>query len=155
MQKYTAKILMAISLLTIGGLTAANAQIESDSVFRINVPFAFEVKNKTLPAGEYQIKATDDLGDAPTLLEIQSLKGPHEGVVFDTVPISLNDAPKKSNIVFDKVGSDYYLSEIWEAGNSNGNQVEEPVNMKKLEKDGMKAEKQVIQTERTKKKATE
>lgn len=151
MKSYLTKILMGFSFLIIGGLTVANAQINSDAILKIKVPFAFKVREKMMPAGEYIIKTADDTGDANTLLQIYDVDKRGKAAIFDSVPLSVSNSPTKSNIIFGKVRGNYYLSEIWEEDNANGNQVEEPVNMKKIEKNGMKMEKEVIAAKMAKK----
>lgn len=152
MKNYSAKIILTLLFLGAGGMTVVKAQVNDDAIFKINVPFAFQVRDKTMPAGEYIIRPSDATGDANTILQINNTKEKRYTALFDSIPLSVDTAPLKSNVIFGKVNNKYYLSEVWEQNNTNGNQVEEPVSIKKLEKRGIKKEKQVIEAELSKKK---
>jgi hypothetical protein len=116
---------LTLSFLLFGGF-AAFAQIDDGTLIKANIPFSFVVRDKTLPAGDYLIKRTDDGADATTVLELTSAdKGRHESIVFETNPVEVGTPPKESDLVFDKVGDTYFLSEIWAAGEYGGNQLEE------------------------------
>lgn len=117
--------MLFFSLITVGGLTVANAQVSSDTVFRAKIPFKFTVRDKTFPAGEYLIKPTDDPTDLPTLFEITSLdQGRSMTVIFETNPASVATAPTESSLIFDKTDGKYYLAEMWAAGEADGSTVE-------------------------------
>lgn len=140
------KFLLMITVLLVFGHISAKAQIDSDAMFKVNVPFPFEVREKKFPAGEYVIQTPDSSTDDIGTLEISTAKGKKMEAVFTTVPISVDHAPTEPNIVFGKVRGRYFLSEIWQADNANGAQVEER-NMKVLEKGGIKEERQVVRAE--------
>lgn len=80
-----------------------------------NIPFAFQVGNKTMPAGDYEIeidrakenvkiRSTEKKGPEAMELIVTYLAKPAHGNADDT------------DIVFDKVGDKYILSEVWRAG---------------------------------------
>ena len=106
------KLFLTLCLLTVGGGVVANAQIDSLSTVQANVPFAFAVGNTTLPAGKYEIKMLDD--NEPNVLEIISANG-HPRVVFETENAAKRDdqTARKSELVFDKVGDQYFLVQVW------------------------------------------
>jgi hypothetical protein len=137
--------ILALSFLVGGGIVAVQAQIESDAVFTVNVPFSFNVRGKSFPAGKYAIRTPEDSTNE-SVMEISPMKGKKPIAIFDVEPISVNTAPNESNVIFGQVQGKYYLSEIWEANNPSGNQVEEP-DMKQLERSGIKKEKQVVRAE--------
>lgn len=155
MKSHVSKFLFVFSLLFIFGHTGADAQIDTDSVFRVNVPFAFSVRDKTFPAGEYVIQTPAASTHETGVLEMASAstKGKKRVILFSTTPLSMTEAPTESNIIFGKIGGKYFLSEIWPAESTNGGQVEEPHMMKALEKGGLTKERQVIRAELTHKKA--
>jgi len=137
------KVFLALCFLTVGGGAVANAQIDRDSRIEANVPFAFVVVNTTLPAGKYEIKWID--GNSPTVLEIRSYNG-RRAVIFDTdVKRTPNDEPaNKTELIFNKIGDKYFLSQIWADGDVNGNQLEKSKTEKSLEGDGTQTERHSI-----------
>ncbi|MEP6946739.1 MAG: hypothetical protein ABJA02_12540 [Acidobacteriota bacterium] len=123
MIKHTAKFILASSLIVLGGFTATQAQMYSDTVLKVKIPNAFVLRDKTYPAGDYTFKPTDDATDSPYLLEIV---GPDRSVAFfDTIGTTVDNAPKDTEIVFNKIGDQYFLSQIWVKGETNGNEVVE------------------------------
>jgi hypothetical protein len=72
------------------------------------VPFAFQVEGKTLPAGTYSVKQAD-LGRT---VRIQNDKTGGEGMECIAAKRKFGRA-KGARLVFDGYGGRYYLSEIW------------------------------------------
>ncbi|HQU93774.1 MAG TPA: hypothetical protein PLK77_15875, partial [Pyrinomonadaceae bacterium] len=149
MKSYATKFLVMSLFVVVGGLTAVNAQVDSDAIFRVNIPFSFNVREKSFPAGEYSVKYSDDNTDGSGVMQIATVKGKGKLTFFETIPIAVPTAPKEANLIFGKVQGQYFLSEIWENENPSGNQVEEPVNMKKLEMRGVKKEREIVRAEMT------
>lgn len=137
------KLFLALCLLTVGGGIVANAQIDSDSKIQGNVPFKFVVDRTTLPAGKYEIKGLDD--STPGVLELTSLDG-RTRVVFETDAAQTRDGEpsSKTELVFDKVGDEYFLSQVWVSGNGSGSQVGKSKMEKKLEEGGSQPERHSI-----------
>ena len=137
------KLFLALCLLTVGGGIVANAQIDSDSRIQASVPFAFVVGNTTLPAGKYEIKGIDD--NTPGVLELRSSNG-RRAVIFETEAARTpNDDPaSKTELVFDKVGDKYFLSQVWAEGNGSGSQLAKSKTEKRLEGDGTQTERHSI-----------
>src|ERR1043165_4092785 len=100
MIKYLTKFILIFSFLLIGGLTAAQAQMDSNTIIDANIPFQFVVGNTTFPAGKYVIRPIDDSEDTPNLIEIRSADA-KMAVMFETENASLDNAPKKTEVVFD------------------------------------------------------
>lgn len=137
------RLFLALCLLTVGGGIVANAQIDTDSRIQVNVPFAFVVSHTTLPEGKYEIRGLDD--NTPDVLELSSIDG-RTRVVFETEAArTRNDEPaSKTELVFDKVGDKYFLSQVWVEGNGSGSQLAKSKMEKALEARGGKPERQSI-----------
>jgi hypothetical protein len=75
-----------------------------------NIPFAFIVASKVLPAGNYVVRIHGDSG----VVEICE-----EGIYCESVvtsPVEVVQAPAKAELAFRKYGDQYFLSQIWPAG---------------------------------------
>jgi hypothetical protein len=130
MIRYITKFILALSLITLGGITASYAQMYSDTILKVKVPNSFVLRGKTYPAGVYTIKPADTFPDSEYMLE---LIGPdRKAAFFDTVGTAMNEPPKQNEIVFDKVGDTYFLSKIWVKGETNGNKIVESKMEKEL-----------------------
>src|ERR1700752_241450 len=143
MTKNLGKLFLALCLLTVGGGVVANAQVDTVPQIEVNVPFAFVVGDTTLPAGKYEIRTIDDTAD--DVLEIRGAKN-RTSVVFDTSDTLTRgqQIESKTELVFDKVDGQYFLSQIWVAGSSTGNELTESRMEKKLTADGRQSEKQSV-----------
>ncbi|HEX8289084.1 MAG TPA: hypothetical protein VF556_13865 [Pyrinomonadaceae bacterium] len=149
MIKNATKIFLTLALALFGGLTTAQAQMDSDTILDVNIPFQFVVANTTFPAGKYTIRPIDDSEDTPNVIEISSADG-RMRTLFDTENTSLDNAPKKSEIVFDKYGNNYFLSQIFVEDEKYGVQAEESKMEKKWKKNGQQAVKQSVQCSKRK-----
>jgi hypothetical protein len=143
MMKYLGKLFLTLCLLTVGGGVVANAQVDSVPQIEANVPFAFTVGDTKLPAGKYEIRTLDE--NEPAVLEITSVDG-HTSVAFDTENASRpgTHLAKTTELVFDKVGDRYFLSQVWVSGSETGSELVKSRSQKKLEAKGTKAERQSV-----------
>jgi len=130
-----------LSLCLVIGLSAVmttNAQIDSDVTIEANIPHSFIVRDTTLPAGKYTIRVVDDNADL-NLLEIRSVDR-RTAVFFETESVQLNGRAQATELVFDKLGDNYFLSRVFLSGDESGNQLPKSRMQRKLEDGGMKAE---------------
>jgi hypothetical protein len=105
--------LVALSLLLTS--TGAHAQ----SAVKANVPFAFNVGSRQLPPGNY-IVTVDELQNR---VKIQN--------AFTCATISLLGLPeqpgqKTEKLVFQNVGNQHFLTEVWGAAGTSGMQLRGP-----------------------------
>lgn len=121
----------ALTFLAIAGGVPARAQVVD--AIEVNIPFTFAVKNTTLPAGEYIVKRSGSVSE--DVMEISSTDG-HERLLFLVGSAQSIRTPDKSELVFDRVGDQYFLSEIFEAGSNVGAEVPKSRAERKLEEEG-------------------
>ena len=103
------RILITIYVL----LTAATvfAQSESHWLMKVHIPFSFTVADQTLPAGIYNIyTVTQSRG-----VRITNVDGKHTTIV-GTVFNYAKSASPAARLVFNQYGSEYFLAQIWSAG---------------------------------------
>lgn len=105
-----------LSLLLVG---SAGAQEPGTSI-RASIPFDFIVKGRTLPAGEYEIRR---LMDEPVGLLIRNLRDKHDNVVFETEPVLGRSMPKRDELIFNRYGDTYFLSEVFTSGEQTGEEL--------------------------------
>lgn len=122
MVRNSGKLLLAFCLLVVGGGIVANAQVNTVPELEINVPFAFAVGDTRLPAGKYEITTPEDV--SPNVLEIRSLDR-RMAVIFDTEAAETRgeQIENKTQIIFDKIGDQYFLRQIWVIGSSYGSEL--------------------------------
>ena len=136
------KLFLTLCLLVIGGGVVANAQVDAVPQIDVNVPFAFAVGDTKLPAGRYEIRTPDS--DSPNVLEIRDAQG--TSVLFDTESAEKrrDEIANKTELIFEKVGDQYFLSQIWVAGFSSGNELPKSRMEKRLANGGSQPEKHSV-----------
>jgi hypothetical protein len=112
MKRQAFNLIGLLSLL----LVAGSAIAQSDHV-RANIPFSFTVENKTLPAGAYDVEALS-ISDAQHLV-LRSEDSSSNTIVGCNTAQVLTPA-NKTELVFDRYGDKYFLSEIWVQGATHG-----------------------------------
>ena len=95
----------AAMLIALGSPSSARAQ---ETRLVAHVPFAFVVGNSVLPAGDYVVK---DESNDNAVLGIASTDG-KRFVNTLTIPAAPENSMELSELVFDKVGSQYYLARV-------------------------------------------
>jgi hypothetical protein len=99
------KRITVIALFVAAALVTAGGAMAQDRAVRATVPFAFTVGNKLLPSGNYEITAVFD-----NAIEIQN-RDKHV-VVMTTATYDSHQSRIGGELVFDRIGDQYFLSEI-------------------------------------------
>jgi hypothetical protein len=108
------------------GLTAvpahAQARDYAPSKMRLDVPFAFTVGNRTLPAGDYTFERL--LNDAQSI-DILVVRCKDRGIYHSvaTSILQVSDPQSRSKVVFHRYGNRYFLAQVWAEGKPTGLQV--------------------------------
>ena len=108
-------ILVAIIVLA-GALTVnAQAQTVRTQIAVANVPFAFNVGNKNLPAGKYTVTVVNPASDRK-VLQIRSTNGRASAMIqTNSVVGNVSDNAK---LVFQRYGDRYFFAQVQIAGDS-------------------------------------
>lgn len=102
-------------------MTAAGAAFALQSEqLKVTVPFRFTVNEKVLPAGTYEIFYAD-VNDE-TSMDVRATNGTAEDTFFVEDLAAPEGAPK-TELVFDEIGTQHFLRQIWVAGQDEGHQV--------------------------------
>jgi len=118
MKKQTLIAFTMLSLIVVLTVISVNAQ--SSHYFFVTIPFEFAIQGKTLPPGEYIVKRS--ASNEPAVLSISSVDGRTRTVVL-TNNVRATTTQTKSKLVFLRYGDQFFLSQIWEAGNNPGREV--------------------------------
>jgi len=118
MKKQIYMIATMIMLLTVAGLSTARAQTSGAQQMTANVPFAFNVGEKSFPAGEYTIVCTNTASDRKVL----QLRGKDGSILVQTNSI-IGQTNGAAKLVFNRYGDRYYFSQAWLAADNTGMQV--------------------------------
>jgi hypothetical protein len=116
MKKLFGFALAAASLLLTSGAQAQTVHVRAD------VPFDFVMDNKAYPAGTYEIQTLDDNNGTVILKDADRRP---EALAIIHACSSMQPA-EKSKLVFKLVGGEYFLAQMWTAGNSTGAELRTP-----------------------------
>jgi len=134
MKKQAFRTITMLSFLLVLTAFSVNAQRLSDDSIAVNIPFGFVFGETSLPAGNYTlrrivlpssydrvvIQSADDRGDTRTVM---------------TRPNRTSEVPKQSNLVFNRYGDQYFLSQVWMAGSDTGRDLFQSRNERNLAKE--------------------
>jgi len=111
MRELLARTGVFVLAVTVGG-ALAYGQLGRSLVAKVD--FSFGVPGKTLPAGTYVVSYDSS---NPAMLVIRSRDNKAEAMVpFVTRLAQLGTPADIARLVFDKVGNESYLSEVWIPG---------------------------------------
>ena len=105
----------ALLIATLG--VTANAQSRNTQRLQVNVPFAFNIGNSTMPAGEYNVSIVNPTASG-SVLKISSLDGRSTAMTRTTDIIGWSTASAK--LTFRHYGARYFLAEVWMESESTG-----------------------------------
>lgn len=106
---------ISLSLLSLGlfvALAATSARAQSSENFKVDVPFDFTIGNKTLPAGEYDVKKMNESSSA---LMVRSTDG-REVMTFLATSATAKGDQNVGQLVFNKYGHQYFLTRVQRPG---------------------------------------
>jgi hypothetical protein len=98
------KFSLFIALLVAACLPSV-AQVEQ---LRLNIPFDFIVKGKTLPAGHYVVQRLGSLDGS-----VWAIEGGQGSAMFLTNPVESPKTAHGPSVIFLKSGDQYSLLQIW------------------------------------------
>ena len=107
------------TLLGLGLVLVAASVFAQTLRVQADVPFNFVVDKQTLSAGEYSIQSMDVEGRT---LSIRDASGKPVSMIRSMRCEKL-DASKNTKLVFHRYGDQYFLSQIWVAGNTAGHEL--------------------------------
>jgi hypothetical protein len=97
----------------------ARAQMPGTTI-RASIPFDFIVRGRTFPAGKYEVMR---LTDSPDVLELRNVNENRDHAAFETEPFQENRIANRSELIFNRYGNSYFLSEVVAAGEQTGREL--------------------------------
>ena len=115
MRKQLFATLATLSILC--ALTIVSVQAQSKNSITAHVPFAFQIGDKTLPAGDYSVKRLSQ-----NALLIESADGEQSAIAQAprSVESNVNAKPSTEKLVFRQYGDQYFLAQVWMVRGNSG-----------------------------------
>ena len=129
MKKQIYMMATMIVLLTVAGLSTAQAQTSGTTELRASIPFEFSIGNQTMPAGEYVVYCTNPTSGM-NVLKLSSRDGRATVMVQTNSVISKKQA--NARLVFNRYGDQYFFAQAWLPVDSVGMQVSKSRNEKRI-----------------------
>jgi hypothetical protein len=134
MKKRVFRTITMLSFLLVLAAVSVNAQRRSDDSIALNIPFDFAFGETKLPAGNYTLRRIV-LPSSYDRLVIQSADGRGDSHTGMTRPNRTTEVQKQSNVVFNRYGDQYFLSQVWMAGSDTGRDLFQSRNERNLAKE--------------------
>ena len=104
---------LLFSLPLAAGLLGSAIHASAQTSMDVNVPFAFSANHQYLPAGHYRVQLVSQcflsIRNIKTASTIVVMVRPEEGRLFES----------HSRLVFDRQGSQNYLTQVWTANTNS------------------------------------
>ena len=116
--RFVAMVVLLVMVAFVSALASASAQTPSHNL-SADIPFEFNVGDKTLPAGTYLISQIN--GDGSVLRVRNS--DDNQNAIRLTNSVTTAQPKEISTLVFERYGERYFLSQIWVVGNREGREM--------------------------------
>jgi len=101
--------------LSVALLAAASMYAQGSQTLTVQIPFGFHAGTSVLPSGEYTV----DTAAGPGVVRLRSADS-KSAVMILSMSVQAPGPPSQGKLVFHKYGDEYFLSQIWKAGNNTG-----------------------------------
>ncbi len=128
-------LIVGAGALLVLATTAAIGHAQSIDVVTADIPFPFIANNEApMPAGTYEFSVAN--ANNPDVWVIHAIKGTKEAMV-ETDIMQQEDPAPQTELVFDDLGNDHFLRQIWIEGRLDGREVLPTKQEQALEKQGV------------------
>jgi frataxin-like iron-binding protein CyaY len=99
-------------------LAAPTAHAQGGSAFVVRIPFDFFVAGKTFPAGDYTFTRSTQSSN-----EGLKISNKRHGAFVQTKAIQALEILEETQVVFNRYGDRYFLSQVWLSARSTGREL--------------------------------
>jgi hypothetical protein len=128
------QIAVAVALL-VAAIAAGKCYAQQIS-FKADIPFAFQVGNKAMPAGEYLVQHVPSANESAQMIRRTDSSAAALALTFE---VGSKNGKSEPELVFHKYGNSYFLSEIW-TGQGEGRQLPKSEREKELARETRESE---------------
>jgi hypothetical protein len=113
----TLTMLVVLATLSLfGAVASANHNAQRQTA---NIPFDFVIGDETMPAGEYEVGSITNGGET---LRVRGTENQNSAVRL-SIPLQQLQPADKGKLVFRVYQNQYFLAEVWTAGDATGRRV--------------------------------
>jgi len=114
------RILLMTSLFVLT-MVAAGQVVQAQQLMLVDIPFDFVAGGTTLPAGEYSVGQSGAINTVLVLTQQGADRG--AAVMIPTYGAQRSTPKSKATLVFHHYRDQYFLSQVWSAGEIRGRQL--------------------------------
>ena len=92
---------------------SVSVHAQQRQLLTVTVPFAFTAENSSLPAGTYTVSTLPPYN----MIKVQSADG-QKVAMIPAIPSPTSAESERTKLVFDRIGNQYFLSQVWEQGSN-------------------------------------
>jgi hypothetical protein len=92
---------------------SVSVHAQQRQLLTVTVPFAFTAENSSLPAGTYTVSTVPPYN----MIRVQSADG-QKVAMIPAIPSPTSAESERTKLVFDRIGNQYFLSQVWEQGSN-------------------------------------
>jgi hypothetical protein len=111
--------IFAVAATLLLSVVATSVCYAQQTALAVNIPFAFQAGNRTLPAGEYRVESV--LLGAGQWQRLRQVDGDAVMIMW-TISVETQNGNPNPKLVFNHYGQTYFLSQIW-TGEPQGHQL--------------------------------
>ena len=115
----TFRFLIMLGLL-VPFVVFAHASAQKNSELVVNIPFNFTACKEQMPAGKYKVLPITSAN--PRLLLVRG-EDNHSAEIICAHDVQSSKRATSGKLIFNRYGNQYFLSELWFAGDTTGIQV--------------------------------
>lgn len=117
MKKQAYMTAIMILFVTVIGLSSASGQTSGAPQMTANIPFDFNVGDKTLPAGDYTVRCINPASDQKALQLLARDGGARVLVQTNSV---IGKTSENAKLVFNRYGDRYFFAQAWLPADNTG-----------------------------------
>jgi hypothetical protein len=143
-RKYWQLLSLVIAMVFGLSIHPAKAHAQIIGELEVNIPFQFYAGDAKLPAGKYVVRMLDN-----TDLKVMEISSADDSAsALFAVGDTEGPAPRKSELIFNKYGNRYFLTKVFDEGNSEGSVVSESQYEKRVSEAAAEAQEHVAASPR-------
>lgn len=145
MRIFKYKVLMAATVFVLGSAVASFSQMSGPYGVKFHTDFPFVAANTEMPAGIYHVRRLDGIRESNYTLLLQGDSG--KTVMLTTIGGRSNFFLPKTQVLFDAIDGQYFLTEIRAGGEAAPNRVVPSKTYRRLMARGPRVRQVVVSTE--------
>lgn len=115
------QLTIMVGLILLSAVLTLSVRAQGTHLISVTIPFEFEISGKTLSAGDYYLRR--NMHGPTVVFRLYTKDSTQSFYVPSTHTVQASERVGDSKLVFNRYGKQYFLSQVWIAGRSTGEEV--------------------------------